>query len=78
MKNTQAAARENNCRNTSPTAIASQAGEWTTAVRCATLNSVVVVQGRVGEYEKFMNAFVRAVKPTNATTKTCCGATCCN
>jgi hypothetical protein len=43
MKNTQAAARENNCRNTSPTAIASQAGEWTTAVRCATLNSVVVV-----------------------------------
>jgi arsenite methyltransferase len=28
--------------------------------------------------EKFMSAFVRAVKPANATTKECCGPTCCN
>ena len=28
--------------------------------------------------EKFMSAFVRAVKPANATTKACCGPTCCN
>lgn len=28
--------------------------------------------------EKFMSAFVRAVKPANTTTKTCCGPTCCN
>jgi arsenite methyltransferase len=27
---------------------------------------------------KFMSAFVRAVKPANATTKACCGPTCCN
>jgi len=27
--------------------------------------------------EKFMSAFVRAVKPANATTKACCGPTCC-
>jgi len=28
--------------------------------------------------EKFMSAFVRAIKPANATTNTCCGPTCCN
>jgi arsenite methyltransferase len=28
--------------------------------------------------EKFMSAFVRAVKPSNSTTKACCGPTCCN
>jgi len=28
--------------------------------------------------EKFMSAFIRAVKPANATTKACCGPTCCN
>jgi arsenite methyltransferase len=28
--------------------------------------------------EKFMSAFVRAVKPASAATKTCCGPTCCN
>jgi arsenite methyltransferase len=28
--------------------------------------------------EKFMSAFVRAVKRVNATTKPCCGPTCCN
>jgi len=28
--------------------------------------------------EKFMSAFVRAVKPANTTTKACCGPTCCN
>jgi arsenite methyltransferase len=28
--------------------------------------------------EKFMSAFVRAVKPANATTRACCGPTCCN
>jgi arsenite methyltransferase len=28
--------------------------------------------------EKFMSAFVRAVKPVKATTKSCCGPTCCN
>ena len=28
--------------------------------------------------EKFMSAFVRAVKPANATRKACCGPTCCN
>jgi SAM-dependent methyltransferase len=28
--------------------------------------------------EKFMSAFVRAIKPANATTKACCGPTCCN
>lgn len=28
--------------------------------------------------EKFMSAFVRAVKPANAATKACCGPTCCN
>jgi len=28
--------------------------------------------------EKFMSAFVRAVKPANAITKACCGPTCCN
>ena len=28
--------------------------------------------------EKFMSAFIRAVKPANAITKTCCGPTCCN
>ena len=28
--------------------------------------------------EKFMSAFVRAVKPANATNKACCGPTCCN
>ena len=28
--------------------------------------------------EKFMSAFVRAVKPANVTTKACCGPTCCN
>jgi arsenite methyltransferase len=28
--------------------------------------------------EKFMSAFVRAVKPANPATKTCCGPTCCN
>jgi arsenite methyltransferase len=28
--------------------------------------------------EKFMSAFVRAVKPANATSKPCCGPTCCN
>ena len=28
--------------------------------------------------EKFMSAFVRAVKPANATTKACCSPTCCN
>ncbi len=28
--------------------------------------------------EKFMSAFVRAVKPANAPTKACCGPTCCN
>jgi len=28
--------------------------------------------------EKFMSAFVRGVKPANATTKACCGPTCCN
>ncbi|HTS35477.1 MAG TPA: arsenite methyltransferase [Candidatus Solibacter sp.] len=28
--------------------------------------------------EKFMSAFVRAVKPANATTKPCCGPSCCN
>ena len=28
--------------------------------------------------EKFMSAFVRAVKPADATTKACCGPTCCN
>lgn len=28
--------------------------------------------------EKFMSAFVRAVKPAKATTKACCGPTCCN
>jgi SAM-dependent methyltransferase len=27
---------------------------------------------------KFMSAFVRAVKPAGAATKTCCGPTCCN
>ena len=27
---------------------------------------------------KFMSAFIRAVKPQNAATKTCCGPTCCN
>jgi arsenite methyltransferase len=27
---------------------------------------------------KFMSAFIRAVKPTKAATKTCCGPTCCN
>lgn len=27
--------------------------------------------------EKFMSAFVRAVKPANATSKACCGPTCC-
>jgi arsenite methyltransferase len=28
--------------------------------------------------EKFMSAFVRAIKPANAATKACCGPTCCN
>ena len=28
--------------------------------------------------EKFMSAFVRAVKPADSTTKGCCGPTCCN
>lgn len=28
--------------------------------------------------ENFMSAFVRAVKPTHATSKSCCGPTCCN
>ena len=28
--------------------------------------------------EKFMSAFVRAVKPANAPAKACCGPTCCN
>jgi arsenite methyltransferase len=28
--------------------------------------------------EKFMSAFVRAVKPANVATKACCGPTCCN
>lgn len=28
--------------------------------------------------QKFMSAFVRAVKPANAATKACCGPTCCN
>jgi hypothetical protein len=28
--------------------------------------------------KKFMSAFVRAVKPANATTNACCGPTCCN
>jgi arsenite methyltransferase len=28
--------------------------------------------------EKFMSAFVRAVKPTNGATKACCGPSCCN
>ena len=28
--------------------------------------------------EKFMSAFVRAVKPANTTTKACCGPSCCN
>lgn len=28
--------------------------------------------------EKFMSAFVRGVKPTNASTRACCGPTCCN
>lgn len=28
--------------------------------------------------EKFMSAFVRAVKPANSGTKACCGPTCCN
>jgi len=28
--------------------------------------------------EKFMSAFVRAVKPINAATKACCGPTCCS
>jgi len=28
--------------------------------------------------EKFMSAFVRAVKPSDSTTKACCGPTCCN
>jgi len=28
--------------------------------------------------EKFMSAFVHAVKPSNATTTACCGPTCCN
>jgi len=28
--------------------------------------------------EKFMSAFVRAVKPANPAAKTCCGPTCCN
>lgn len=28
--------------------------------------------------EKFMSAFVRAVKPANAAEKSCCGPTCCN
>jgi ubiquinone/menaquinone biosynthesis C-methylase UbiE len=28
--------------------------------------------------EKSMSAFVRAVKPANATTRACCGPTCCN
>lgn len=28
--------------------------------------------------EKFMSAFVRAVKPAGATSKTCCGPTCCS
>lgn len=28
--------------------------------------------------EKFMSAFIRAVKPANAGTKPCCGPTCCN
>ena len=28
--------------------------------------------------ERFMSAFVRAVKPSNATTEACCGPTCCN
>lgn len=28
--------------------------------------------------EKFMSAFVRAVKPAGATTKACCGPTCCD
>ena len=27
---------------------------------------------------KFLSAFVRAVKPTNTRTKTCCGSNCCN
>jgi hypothetical protein len=27
---------------------------------------------------KFMSAFIRAVKPTNADAKPCCGPTCCN
>lgn len=27
---------------------------------------------------KFLSAFIRAVKPTNTGTKTCCGPTCCN
>jgi arsenite methyltransferase len=27
---------------------------------------------------KFMSAFIRAVKPANASTKACCGPTCCN
>jgi arsenite methyltransferase len=28
--------------------------------------------------ERFMSAFVRAVKPSDSTTKACCGPTCCN
>jgi len=28
--------------------------------------------------EKFLSAFVRAVKPSDSTTKACCGPTCCN
>jgi len=28
--------------------------------------------------EKFMSAFIRAVKPSNVPAKTCCGPTCCN
>jgi arsenite methyltransferase len=28
--------------------------------------------------EKFMSAFIRAVKPANTRTKACCGPTCCN
>ena len=27
---------------------------------------------------KFMSAFVRAIKPTDAVVKACCGPTCCN
>lgn len=42
-------------------------------------SSGIDVDGIASEVdEKFMSAFVRAVKPANAAIKTCCGPTCCN